>query len=183
MSIQSILRRFEEGYKYPEKVISTDPAGYITIPGHRQYGINREGKIVRFTGSEIENRPIKTYVSKGQWRVNLYTKDAIRDGELYDSTDATFYPVASLLMKAFGEPKPEGACIWYKDKNPLNCTFENLYWTSLSAILREKYASGAIVKPTGDRHWRTGTTHTKRTKRLMREAKKLSMDNNEITNE
>ena len=100
---------------------------FVTIPGYPRYSINQAGVIVNDRGYEKAQQLNKD----GYLKLNLY-----RNGK--QTTKRVHRLVAEVFV-----PNPDNKSdVNHKDGNKLNCSSDNLEWTTKSENMLHAYATG-----------------------------------------
>jgi transposase len=92
------------------------------IPSAPGYTASRSGRL--YSERTDPPREMTARVHQGQWRVALSIGGRVR-----------YRFVASLVLEAWGEPRPDGGRILFLDGDPLNAAASNLEWRQGAAHL------------------------------------------------
>jgi hypothetical protein len=156
-------------YKTPEDLENFKP-----IPGHSQYAISEDGRVIRSEGGKTPNRLIALINNSGYRYCMINTKDGIdATGEPYAERIYKFTPAHRLVAITFIGPPPLGQP-WVNHKNGIkdDNRVENLEWSSISQNIQHAHDTGLVKKVTGSDHWRYGKPVPESTRRKMGDKKR-----------
>lgn len=140
------------------------------------YEVSKDGSVVKRV--EITNKMQKPFLKqqfvpvKGKAWPNGYMYITFYRIDFGADRNNLRYAVHRLVCLAFHGPAPaDKPWVNHKNGNKLNNHADNLEWTSISQNIQHAFDTGLRKMPSGEAHWKFGTTTPAAVKKKMSEKK------------